>query len=148
MGSLNMSLSGAVYVDTQTVIYSVETQPPYWPALQDLWRAARRRDLLIVTSELTLMETLIKPTRQDDLKLIQAYEDLLHAPEVQMEPIGREVLREAARLRARLAGLRTPDALHAATSRLHECTQFLTNDEGFRRVPDLPVVILRDVLTP
>lgn len=146
MGSLKLPLSGLIYVDTQTVIYSVETQPPYWPALEDLWQAARRHDATIVTSELTLMETLVKPIRDSDSKLIQAYEDLLHAPEVRMAPINQAVLREAARLRAAIPALRTPDALHAATSRLHGCNQFLTNDQGFRRVPGLPVVVLRDVL--
>jgi predicted nucleic acid-binding protein len=52
------------------------------------------------------------------------------------------------RLRAAIPSLRTPDALHAATSRLRGCAQFLTNDDGFRKVPGLPVIILREVLVP
>jgi predicted nucleic acid-binding protein len=148
VGSLSVSLSGLIYVDTQTVIYSVETQAPYWPALEELWQVAQRGSVVAVTSELTLMETLVKPIRQQDRKLIQAYDDFLHTPDVRLVPISQATLREAARLRADITSLRTPDALHAATSMLHGCTQFLTNDDGFRRVPGLPVVMLRDVLIP
>ena len=44
-------------------------------------------------------------------------------------------------------GLKTPDALHAATAIRAECTLFITNDNDFRRVRDLPVVVLDDFLT-
>jgi predicted nucleic acid-binding protein len=56
------------------------------------------------------------------------------------------VLREAARLRATIAGLRAPDAIHAATALLSGCALFVTNDAGFKRVPGLPLVVLDDVI--
>lgn len=92
------------------------------------------------------MESLIRLLREKDHELIRAYQNLLHAREVQLLPISQSVLREAARLRAERLALRTPDALHAATCRLHGCQQFLTNDETFRNMPDLPVTMLRDAL--
>ena len=61
-------------------------------------------------------------------------------------PATQPILREGARLRAVVTSLRTPDALHAATARLNGCVQFITNDLDFRRVPGLPVVVLRDLL--
>jgi len=60
--------------------------------------------------------------------------------------ITEDVLREAARLRAIIPGLKTPDAIHAATALVHGCVMFITNDMGFRRVPNLPLVLLDDVL--
>ena len=60
--------------------------------------------------------------------------------------VRRDILREAARLRALIPGLRTPDAIHAATSAQHGCALFVSNDAGFRRVPALPLAILDDVL--
>lgn len=52
---------------------------------------------------------------------------------------------ETARLRA-ATGLKTPDALHAATALQAECALFVTNDTEFRRVDGLPVAILDDLL--
>ena len=65
-----------------------------------------------------------------------------HAP----APITQDVLREAARLRALIPGLKTPDAIHAATALVHGCALFVTSDVGFRRVPGLTLAILDDIL--
>jgi predicted nucleic acid-binding protein len=62
--------------------------------------------------------------------------------------IDETILREAARLRAIKTGLRTPDAIHAATALLNPPDMFLTNDPDFRKVPGLPVTLLSDLLTP
>jgi len=146
MGSLTLPASGLIYVETPAVIYTVEPHPVYAPLLRPLWLAAQARSLQVLTSELTLLETLVHPLRNQDSRLQAAYERLLlSTPEVRMEPITQDVLREAARLRAAIPGLRTPDALHAATALLAGCALFLTNDAGFRRVPGLPLAILDDV---
>ncbi len=55
-------------------------------------------------------------------------------------------LREAARLRALIPALESPDAMHAATALLYGCALFLTNDNGFRRILGLPFAILDDIL--
>jgi predicted nucleic acid-binding protein len=123
-----------VYTDTDILIYSVETHAVYWSVLQPLWQAARAGSLSIVSSELALMETLIGPMRAGDRVLLTAYEQVFQAPEMLLVPISQSVLREAARLRATIPALRTPDALHAATAALAGCGLFLSNDVGFRRI--------------
>jgi predicted nucleic acid-binding protein len=146
MGSLALPASSLVYTDSDIIICSVETHAAYWPVLQSLWQAARAGSLAITSSELTLMETLIGPLRSGDEILQSAYQQVLQSPEVCLLPISQAVLGEAARLRAGIVALRTPDALHAATATLAGCTRFLTNDIGFRRIPGLPVVLLDEVL--
>jgi len=42
--------------------------------------------------------------------------------------------------------LKTPDAIHAATAIVSGCVQLLTNDPAFRRVPNLAVVVLSDMI--
>jgi predicted nucleic acid-binding protein len=135
-----------VYTDTDILIYSVETHAVYWSVLQPLWQAARAGGLSIVSSELALMETLIGPMRAGDRVLLTAYEQVFQAPEMLLVPISQSVLREAARLRATIPALRTPDALHAATAALVGCGLFLSNDVRFRRIAGLPVVILDEVV--
>jgi len=37
--------------------------------------------------------------------------------------------------------------LHAATAKLNGCTLFITNDAGFKRIPELTTMVLDDLLT-
>ena len=58
MGSLILPSSGPVYADALIFIYSVEKHPIYALTLRPLWEAVARGDLEVLSSELTLMETL------------------------------------------------------------------------------------------
>jgi predicted nucleic acid-binding protein len=145
MGQLNFSPSSLVYVDTVTLIYSVERFPAYIPLLDPMWQQSRSGEIQVITSELTLLETLVMPIRQSNTEMIRRYEALLTTSEVTLIPISQSILRSAATLRAR-SNLKTPDAIHAATAIDSGCTAFLTNDSGFRNILDLTVIILQDVL--
>ncbi len=146
MGQLALPNSAHVYIDTVTVIYAVEQTPTYGVLLNPLWNSLQAGNLEVFTSELTLMETLVVPIRNSDTFLIDAYEQLLLSPQMQLIPISQPVLKEAARLRATTPSLRTPDAIHAATAITSGCTQFFTNDQQLRTVANLPVVVLDEVL--
>ena len=147
MGSLTLPASGAVYIDTMTLIYTVERYPAYWRLLEPLWQTAQTGTVEIVSSELTLMETLIRPIATGNAALVQAFEQALLGTDMRLLPISQPILREAASLRA-TTKLRTPDALHAATASHAGCVLFVTNDFGFRGVANLPLVILDDLLKP
>ena len=147
MGALTLPASGIVYIDTMTLIYTVERYPAYWPLLEPMWQAAQAGTIEIVSSELPLLESLVGPLKKGDPALEQAYEQALLGTEMRLQSITQSILREAARLRA-TTKLRTPDALHAATGQQVRCVLFVTNDVGFRGVPGLPVVILDDLLGP
>jgi predicted nucleic acid-binding protein len=83
--------------------------------------------------------------REGDTVLQQLFRALLHAPEVQLIPATLSLWEHAARLRAQ-TGLKTPDALHAATALGVASTLCITNDGDFRRVAGLPIVVLDDIL--
>ena len=147
MGSLTVPSSGLVYFDANSVIYSVEKHPVYWPLLEPLWQAAKGKTIELVSSDLVLMETLVAPLKSGDTALASAYEQLFQQAQTRLVPITQAILREAARLRA-TTKLKTPDALHAATAQQAGCVLFVTNDAGFRGVTSLSVVILDDLLIP
>lgn len=147
MGTLSVPPSGLVYFDANSVIYSVEKHPVYWPLLQPVWQAAKGKTIEIVSSDLVLMETLIGPLKSGDMALAKSYEQLFQQPQTRLLPISHAILREAARLRA-TTKLKTPDALHAATSQQTGCVLFVSNDVEFRGVAGLPLVILDDLLKP
>lgn len=145
MGQLILPDSGIIYIDTSVVIYTVEGNPDYYSLLQPLWLKFQTGELEIISSELILMETLVVPLRNANNALIANYEQLLLSSEMRLLPISQTILRQAATLRA-TTNLKTPDAVHAATALSINCTQFITNDKGFRNVSGLPVVVLSEVL--
>jgi len=145
MGQLNFPPSSLIYLDTVTIIYSVERFPDYILLLDPMWQQLQLGSIQIMTSELAILETLVMPLRQANTEMIRRYETLLTSSEVSLIPISQTILKSAAALRAS-ANLKTPDAIHAATAISSGCTVFLTNDNGFRNVPGLTTVILQDVL--
>ena len=76
--------------------------------------------------------------------LQRLFRDLPNSSEVRLVPTTRSLWEAAAKIRAAL-NLRTPDALHAATSIQERCSLFVTNDSTFRRVSGLPVVVLDEL---
>lgn len=144
MGTLTIPNSGQVYVDANVVIYAIERIEPYRTLVEPLWQAASAGDITIITSELTWLETLTKPLRDQDFQLEALFRAFLSAQEVTLLPATLPLWEQAARLRG--LGLKTPDALHAATALGQQCALFITNDPIFRRVPNLTVVVLADVL--
>ena len=110
-----------------------------------MWRQAQAGQFTIVSSDLVILETLVKPLREGDTVVEMLFRSLLDANEVTLIPATRPLWEDAARLRAE-TGLKTPDALHAATALYAECTLFVTNDADFRGFEDLPVVVLDDLL--
>lgn len=145
MGTLALPASGLVYVDANAVIYAIERIEPYRTLLEPLWQAAHSGTVSVITSELTWLETLTKPLRDQDVQLAALFRAFLTAQEVSLLPATLPLWEQAARLRG--LGLKTPDALHAATALAHQCALFVTNDPIFRRVPNLPVVVLAEVLS-
>jgi predicted nucleic acid-binding protein len=145
MGQLIIPSSSKIYIDTAVAIYSVEWNPEYFALLQPLWLKFQAEEIELVSSELILMESLVIPLRNKDTLLVNAYEELLLSEQMQLIPIDRAILRQAANLRA-TTNLKTPDAIHAATAISVNCDLFLTNDKGFRHLSSLPTVILSEVL--
>ena len=145
MGPLILETDGPVYLDTNCFIYSVEQIEPYRTLLEPVWRQARDGRFGILSSEIIVAETLVKPFREGDAVVETLLRLLFDAQEVTLVPATREIWEGAARLRAE-TGLKLPDALHAATAIESGCALFVTNDAGFRRVPGLPAVILADLL--
>ena len=146
MGELTLPDSGPIYLDANGFIYSVERVEPYRALLAPMWLQAQAGAFHIISSELAMLETLVKPLREGNTVLETLFRRLLNANEVSLIPATRALWEEASRLRA-ATGLRTPDALHAATALHSGCALFVTNDGAFRRVAGLPVVVLDDLLT-
>jgi predicted nucleic acid-binding protein len=148
VGPLTPTPGSAVYLDANSIIYSVERIEPYASLLGSVWDAARAGTHTLLTSSLSLLETLVGPIKSGDTTLEAGYRSLLQqASDLRLVPVTEAVLERAARLRAETA-LKTPDAIHAASALVAGCALFITNDVIFRHVPGLNVVVLRDLPSP
>jgi predicted nucleic acid-binding protein len=145
LGQLTFPLFSKVYLDTSPIIYSVEKHADYCQLLTKLWQSLKEGEIEVYTSELTLLETLVQPIKQNNQTLISAYESLLTTTEINLLPISLDILRESANFRA-TQNLKTPDAIHAATAFSANCDYLITNDDGFKRVSNINIVILSEVI--
>ena len=98
-----------------------------------------------MSSPVLVIEVLVKPIRDGNTEIELQYRELFASNAVRLLDASYQVFEDAARLRAE-TGLKTPDALHAATAIRAGCTLFITNDTDFRRVQGLPIVVLDDLL--
>ncbi len=146
MGPLTLPSSGAIYLDANCLIYSVEKIEPYSSLLEPAWASSKSGDARIVSSELALLETLVKPVRERDVLLEKLFRELLlTSGAVQLQPITQAILERSLLIRAH-EGLKTPDAIHAATALEANCSLFVTNDPTLGRL--LPITLLSSLVGP
>ena len=147
MGQLTERLGTRVYLDTNIIIYAVEGYGTHATPIKSLLRGLTEGEIIAVTSDLTVAEVLVKPKRDGNAHLEEAYRRfLLPTKSLRNSTVSREILEAAAGIRATSA-LKLPDAIHWATAMIEHCDSFLTNDDGFKSVEGVKVVMLSDLLT-
>ncbi len=146
MGTLTGTIDGKlVFFDSAPLIYYVELHPVYAQPAGELFEALDGGAARGATSVLTLVEVLTKPLRDGRQDLAAEYRNVLtEAVGVIVYPITDETCESAAQLRADHRWLRTPDALQIATALVHKADLIITNDERWKRLAEIPVIVLRD----
>jgi predicted nucleic acid-binding protein len=136
-----------VALDTSIWIYHFEESAVYGKAADSVLDAVEHARVEAVASELVLLELLVAPLKKgaqdtaDEIELT-----LLHFPNLQLVPVTRTILVRAADLRARY-GLRTPDAIMLVTAIESGATLAISNDSGWRKVSEVEVLLLDEVVT-
>jgi predicted nucleic acid-binding protein len=117
------------------------------PVLDPVFEAIHAGRLEAVTSSLSLLEVLVVPYRAGNMTLAEKYEAVLtRSRGLRSIDIDRAQLRAAAQLRARHAGLRTPDAIQLSAALLGSCSALLTNDRDLPALAGLRILQLKDYL--
>ena len=134
-----------VLIDTSVWIYHLENHPELGlPAgrVIDSLEEGRFRG---IASELTLLELTMRPLQLGRQDVADHYEVLLdYFPNLEIVPVSREILLEAAALRARRK-IRAPDAIQLATGIRAGATLAVTNDKLWRSVPLIETALLDDL---
>lgn len=143
---LFLSKHKVIYIDTGIFIYFVEYHPRYHEVCEELFEAIESGHNQALTSTLSLMEILVQPYRlkREDL-ILKFYSLLTTYPNITWVDLTLDVSDLAARLRAEY-GLKTPDAVHAASATAHGAIGFICNDVAFRKVKGIECLILDDCI--
>lgn len=112
-----------IYLDSCILIYAVEDEGERGASIRQRLADAGRTEVAI--SPLTMLECLVAPMRDGDLRLQDHYQRAFDRFTVLEQGVAQHT--RAALLRAR-HGLRTPDALHLATAQTWGCTELWTDD--------------------
>jgi predicted nucleic acid-binding protein len=134
-----------VGLDTTPIIYFIERNPPYVDMIRSFIQAMDRGEFSVVTSMVTLLETLVVPLRQRNVDLANQYRTvLLRNKSLKTIPLSLAIAEEAAELRA-FHNIRTPDAIQMATAINEKASFFLTNDKKFPSTSKIKVLVLDDL---
>ena len=125
-----------VYLDTCIVIYIVEENSKFLPLIERISQTTR--DLSFTVSPLTELECMVLPLRTNNRDLLDKF-GVWFENTPQLAP-NRQVFLEAARLRADLQSLRTPDAIHIAAAQYYGVDEFWTNDDRLKNVTEIPII--------
>lgn len=146
MGLLEALEGDLIYLDTNTWIYALEGYSAFRSELTLLFEQMQAGTLTGITSELTLAELLVKPCRDRDLAQQSRYKKAIaNRKNFFIMPVLRDLLIDAADVRAKTQ-LKLPDAIHVATALRTNCTTLLTNDRQIKKLTDISVVLLSEVI--
>lgn len=135
-----------VSLDTSVFIYELDATPGYRELVGPVFRWIEAPRGAAVTSTMTMLELLVQPYRVGDLDRVNRfYASLSTYPNLDWVPHTLAIADQAARLRA-MHRLQTPDAIQAATALAADAAGMITNDAAFRRVPELDVLLLDELL--
>ena len=135
-----------VALDTSVLIYQLEKNPRYFLLSDTVFAWLEHPDNSAITSTLTMAELLVPAHRDGDARRLQHYRGLLSTyPRLAWIAPDLEIADSAARIRAEY-GLKSPDAIHAATAIQSKVSAFLSNDPIFARVKQLDALIMDDIL--
>ena len=135
-----------IALDTSVFIYQLEANARYLARTDQIFAWIERPGGKAVTSTITMTELLVQPYRVADQQQADEFYVLLSTyPNLEWIAPNLEIADRAAKLRA-LHGLRTPDALHAATAVHAGATGLVTNDPVFERVKDFETLLLDKLL--
>lgn len=135
-----------VYFDTNPIIYFVEQNNAFAQAVAPLFELIGTGHISAYTSEFTLAEILIKPSKDNLQQVVMAHKELLLDPDLfTLTKTHRDLFVNAAEL-AGSAGLRLPDAIHMASALENHCHYFITNDKRIKDYKTVAVVQLGDLI--
>ncbi len=134
-----------LFLDTPPVIYHIEGVAAYQAFTDYVFQRIQGSSIEAVTSSVTLAECLVHPYAKNDQALVDHFREVITAGTntrfVGVDPVVDPAAQLRARYRVTLA-----DAFQVAAAISEGCDALLTNDLGLRRVNELRVIVLDELV--
>lgn len=133
-----------VGLDAMVFIYHFDQRKPYYFLTSKIFEFSEKRKLKALTSIMSPIEVLSHPPLEKESEKLRAFREFF-AREIGLKicVVDFEIGDLAAALR-RQYNLRTPDAIQLATAMVGKAEVFITNDDRFKKIKELPVLLLKD----
>jgi predicted nucleic acid-binding protein len=139
---LSFDSSSILFIDTAPFIYYFEDHPVFAPRVDECLSRLAAADGSIVTSYISYIELITQPTRLGRDDLVAKYRRFFtNSDTLTIHPMNFLVAEKVAEIRVRYT-MKTPDAIQIATAIVAGADYILTNDNGWKRVEEIPVVTL------
>lgn len=133
-----------IHIDSVAFIYFIEQNPSYRSVVRPLFELLDRKQLVGLSSYITLLEVMVRPIKEGRLDLAQQYKDLLlRSQNFGLFPVDQTIAEQGAKIRANYP-FRTPDAIQLATAVHQQADIFVTNDRHLKQFNQLEILILDD----
>jgi len=134
-----------IALDSNVLIYLIETQGPLADAAASIVDAAAAGVLVAVMSAVGLVEVLVGPARRGDAIAFESTAEALRDLPILVTTLDSIVAEDTAWIRG-AAGVGLEDAIHLASARSSGATAFVTNDRRLRSLANLEVIYLDDLV--
>lgn len=134
-----------IALDSSCFIYHIEENKDYIPFTEIIFEKLLPEGITTgVCSTLILTEVLTQPLREKKHDLVLMYKSLIVGfPYLALKPFDASIAEKSAYFRAKY-NLRTPDAIHIATAYEAKAEAILGNDDAWKKVKEIPVILLND----
>ncbi len=135
-----------VGVDTMLFIYLFENNKKYFLIVKELFYLLEKEKITVVTSIISPIEIISTPSIEEYPEKQRLYLSFFKKMKnLRIKEIDWELVEKVGYFR-RKYNLRTPDAIQLTTAIESQAKIFMTNDIKFKKVTEIPVLILDEVI--
>ena len=142
----NLYEIGKVFLDSAPIIYKVEKHEKYYSVVNPLFSRIDNKESRAVISPITISECLVIPLRTRNETLINTFTKLFRQNKAfEFHTFDQQTAIFASNLRAQ-HNILLLDAYQLAIAIQSQCDAFLTNDKKLKRVQEINVLLVDDLL--
>ena len=140
-----MSGKKKFFLDTAPIIYFLESDETFGSIVSQKIEEIINGGNLLVISSLCYGEYLTIPFRNHDSIKEKNFYKFIKDLNIIVYDINIDIMKQAAKFRAKYKGLKMPDAIQLATAKYTGCIEFITNDKQLKAIEEVNSVILAEL---
>ena len=132
------------FLDTAPIIYFLEGNKERGLYVYHMLEKALNNGDILAMSTLSYGEYLTIPYKNNDVIKERNFYKFIKDLNIIVYDINIEVMKLAAKLRAKYKMLKLPDAIQIATSIQYNCEAFWTNDKKLKHIEEINCIMIED----